>query len=222
MEVCLRPLVSWSFMNNNYLADNKMKYINLIYIYLFLLYNILSTLQIISNLVRHKPTKRISHNQHCYNIYIYIYTPDQLKADITLDEGTSNIMSAFSWSGVYIDIYISFKYPVRWQKLLGSVKSGSTALSYRNCVITLVGGWWGQNIARPFTRCMMICICVYVCVCVCVWQLYHWYWALLNNTAINSPSDLMITTDFFSAAARIMQKLFDRIELSSNRYGIKL
>ena len=32
----------------------------------------LSTLQIISHLVRHKPTKLISDSQHCY-IYIYIY-----------------------------------------------------------------------------------------------------------------------------------------------------
>ena len=39
----------------------------------------------------------------------------------------------------------------RWQKLL---RSGSTALSYQNCVITLVGGWWGQSIARAFTRMM--------------------------------------------------------------------
>ena len=28
-------------------------------------------------------------------------------------------------------------------------------LSYRNCVIILVGGWWGQSIAPAFTRCMM-------------------------------------------------------------------
>ena len=60
----------------------------------------------------------------------------------------------FSWSGVYIDIYF-FKYPVRWQKLLGSATSGNTVLSYRNCVITLVGGWWGQGTACAFTRCMM-------------------------------------------------------------------
>ena len=63
-------------------------------------------------------------------------------------------MSAFSWTGLYINIYISFKYPLWWQKLLGSARSGSTALSYRNCVITLVSGWWGQGIARAFTRCM--------------------------------------------------------------------
>ena len=41
----------------------------------------------------------------------------------------------------------------------------------------LVGGWWGQGIARAFTRCMMkyiyiyiyiyACVCVCVCVCVC-------------------------------------------------------
>ena len=53
-----------------------------------------------------------------------------------------------------IYIYI-FDYPVRWQKLLGSTRSSSTALSYRNCIITLVGGWWGQGIACAFTRCMM-------------------------------------------------------------------
>ena len=29
--------------------------------------------------------------------------------------------------------------PVRWQMLLGSARGGSTALSYRNCVIT--PGW---------------------------------------------------------------------------------
>ena len=84
-----------------------------------------------------------------------------------------------------------FEYPVRWQKLLGSARSGSTALSYRNCVITLVGGWWGQSIARAFTRWMMniyiyiyiyIWICVYVylfeLIYVCVtaqWQLQDWY-----------------------------------------------
>ena len=35
-----------------------------------------------------------------------------------------------------IYIYNYFKCPVQWQKLLGSARSGSTALSYRNCVIT--------------------------------------------------------------------------------------
>ena len=33
----------------------------------------MKTLQIISHLVCHKPTKWISDNQQCYNIYIYIY-----------------------------------------------------------------------------------------------------------------------------------------------------
>ena len=66
----------------------------------------------------------------------------------------SNVMSAFSCSGVYIDIYF-FKHPVWWQKQLGCTRSGSTAFSYRNCVITQVGSWWGQGIARAFTCCMM-------------------------------------------------------------------
>ena len=66
-------------------------------------------------------------------------------------------MSAFSWSYVYIVFFLFFffKYPSRWQKLLGSARCGSTALSYRNCVITLDGGWWGYGIARASTRCMM-------------------------------------------------------------------
>ena len=57
-----------------------------------------------------------------------------------------NVISAFSRFGVYIYIYIYiyiynfFKYPVRWQKLPGSARSGSTTLRYRNCVIT--PGWW--------------------------------------------------------------------------------
>ena len=44
-------------------------------------------------------------------------------------------------SGIYIYIYIynSFKYPLRWQKLLGSARSSSTVLSYRNYVIS--PGW---------------------------------------------------------------------------------
>ena len=29
------------------------------------------------------------------------------------------------------------------------------AFKIRNCVITLVGGWWGKGIACAFTRCMM-------------------------------------------------------------------
>ena len=36
-------------------------------------------------------------------------------------------------------MYNSFKFPARWQKLLGSARSGCTTLSYRNCVIT--PGW---------------------------------------------------------------------------------
>ena len=41
---------------------------------------------------------------------------------------------------IYIYIYNSFKYPVRRQKLLDSARSGSSTLSYWNCVI--IPGWW--------------------------------------------------------------------------------
>ena len=44
-----------------------------IYIIIIALSQILSTLQIISHLVRHEPTKWINDNQHCYNTHIYIY-----------------------------------------------------------------------------------------------------------------------------------------------------
>ena len=40
---------------------------------------------------------------------------------------------------MYVCIHNSVKYPVRWQKLLGSARCGSTAFSYQNCVIT--NGW---------------------------------------------------------------------------------
>ena len=43
------------------------------YFYIIALSYILSTLHIILHLVRHKPTKWFCDNQHCYNIYIYIY-----------------------------------------------------------------------------------------------------------------------------------------------------
>ena len=66
----------------------------------------------------------------------YSYLSYNHKLHQNEDDRTSNVMSAFSWSCVYIDIYF-FKYPIRWQKLLGSARSSSTALSYRNCVITL-------------------------------------------------------------------------------------
>ena len=46
--------------------------------------------------------------------------------------------------------FFFLKYPSRWQKLLGSARCGSTALSYRNCVITLDGGWWGLGYRTCF------------------------------------------------------------------------
>ena len=48
-------------------------------------------------------------------------------------------------------------------------RSGSTTLSYWNCVITLVGSWWGQSIAHAFTRCMMKNI--YICEYISYWQI---------------------------------------------------
>ena len=61
---------------------------------------------------------------------------------VLIKEASSSIFEFFymTQSGIYTYIYI---------------RSGSTTLSYRNCVITLVGGWWGQSIARAFTHCMM-------------------------------------------------------------------
>ena len=79
LVICLMIVVcktSWNLrLQTNFHA---IKYINLIYIYIYYyyiiaLFQILSTLQIISHLVCHNPTKWISDNQYCYNIYIYIY-----------------------------------------------------------------------------------------------------------------------------------------------------
>ena len=53
-----------------------------------------------------------------------------------------NFRMKYVRQSIYIYIYI-YTHTVRWQKLLGSARGGSTALSYRICVIALVGGWWG-------------------------------------------------------------------------------
>ena len=55
------------------------------------------------------------------------------------DERKMYVCFSLIWP-IYIYIYNSFRYSVRRQKLLGNIRSGSTALSYRNCVITSV--WW--------------------------------------------------------------------------------
>ena len=47
---------------------------------------------------------------------------------------------------IYIYIYNSFKYSVRWQQLLGCPRNGSSALSYRNSVITV-----GQRLTKAWT-----------------------------------------------------------------------
>ena len=83
------------------------KYINLIHIHLLLYYyiiaqsQILSTLQIISHLVRHKPTKWISYNQHCYNIYIYSF---RTKLWMISDTGTIFEMGYYSQIFIHMNI----------------------------------------------------------------------------------------------------------------------
>ena len=102
MEACLWPQVSWHFINDNHQAENErykeikkikkysQKNIRIVYYSLFVsvcmcvcvyyyynytiaLSQILSTLQIISHFVSHKPMKWDSDNQHSYNTHIYIY-----------------------------------------------------------------------------------------------------------------------------------------------------
>ena len=51
---------------------------------------------------------------------------------ICLSSSAAAIAASYKTQYIYI-------YPVRWPKLLGSARSGSTALSYQNCVIT--PGW---------------------------------------------------------------------------------
>ena len=82
----------------------------------------------------------------------------------------------------HIYIYISFKYPDRWQKLLGSTRSGTTTWSYQNCMVTLVGVWWGQGIARVFTRCMMKYIYIYIYLYILVyWNIYDEHWIVCET-----------------------------------------
>ena len=51
-------------------------------------------------------------------------------------------------------LYIYMKYI--WFGLVGfNLTVFVTTLSYWNCVITLVGSWWGQGIAHAFTHCMI-------------------------------------------------------------------
>ena len=97
MKICLRPLVSWGFTNNNHQAVNEIiclmiivcktswnqrlqtnfhgiKYINLMYIYLSFLYiSSITDIEHSPNYIALDSPKWISDNQHCYNICIYIY-----------------------------------------------------------------------------------------------------------------------------------------------------
>ena len=72
------------------------------------------------------------------------------------------------------------KYPVRGQKLLGSPRSGSTALSYRNCIITpgwrLMRTWYrtcfhtlyDEKKRYVYSECIL-CVCEYAWVLVCIY-----------------------------------------------------
>ena len=72
---------------------------------------------------------------------------------------TSNVVSALNWSGVYIYIYIYI------YNSLNTLSDGKSCLVASGVAVPpwateivlspLVGGWWGQGIARAFTRCMM-------------------------------------------------------------------
>ena len=65
---------TWSRRQASMLSNiYKNLYIFTYYHYIISLSPILSTLQIISHLVCHKPTKWDCDDQQCYNIYIYIY-----------------------------------------------------------------------------------------------------------------------------------------------------
>ena len=111
----------------------------------------------------------------CY--FVRLYFISNLRS-LWLNEAERNITSKFELSVSFIRLSTYFYHTVRFTiiyhfniyiyiyiksyivlpllaPLLGSARSGSTALSYRKCVITLVGGWWGQGSARAFTRCMM-------------------------------------------------------------------
>ena len=60
----------YSVVSRDSKVDYFASFLYYYYYYYIALSHILSALQILSLLVRHKPTKRISDNQHCYNIYI--------------------------------------------------------------------------------------------------------------------------------------------------------
>ena len=78
-----------------------------------------------------------------------------------------NVISAFSWSGIYIYIYI-YIYIILLNTLSGG-KSWLLAPAVAGLLWAtetmwspLVGGWWGQGIAHAFTCMMKIYIYIYI------------------------------------------------------------
>ena len=70
---------------------------------------------------------------------------------------TYNIISAFSWSGVYIYIYIHILITLYGGKscLVAIGVAVPPPLATETVLLPLVGGWRGQGNAHVFTRCMM-------------------------------------------------------------------
>ena len=79
----------------------------------------------------------------------------------------------FSLSLSFLSLSLSLFFSLSFSLYISIVPPWAT----ETVLSPLVGGWWGQGIARAFTRCMMKCvyiyiyiyICVCVCVCVCVY-----------------------------------------------------
>ena len=87
-------------------------------------------------------------NWYPHNTKVFIFVKKKKKKNA---HGSCKI-----WISIFVFPNQNFRLrPGFLKKILGDNIWFSSALSYRNCVITLVGGWWGQGIARAFTRCMM-------------------------------------------------------------------
>ena len=68
---------------------------------------------------------------------------------------TSNVVSALNWSGVYIYIYNSLNTLSGGKSCLVAPGVAVPPWATETVLSPLVGGWWGQGIARAFTRCIM-------------------------------------------------------------------
>ena len=94
-----------------------------------------------------------------YHFWVFGMTQPEIKprSPGPLANTLTIIISAFIWSGIYIYIYI-------YKILLNTLSSGKSCLVVPGVAVLpwttetvlspLVGGWWGQGIARAFTSCM--------------------------------------------------------------------